>query len=246
MPFEPLHKDMLLCVVPKTFKKKAPLDAITFEEIKHTPFIMLQETVDADIRDYLKKHHITYSSNCHIEDDLSALVMVENGFKSVMEENDINVMDSFHADGWRAELAGKYTLNHMEMIKSADAIMCGNDNLASQIVPVLAQNRIAGKVLVVGHDADLEACQRIVEGTQLMTVYKPVDLLAKRAAEYAISFAKGENIGETSFINDGTYDVKYVSLAPISVTKEDMEEVIIKNGFHSREDVYLNIPNKDE
>lgn len=79
-PFEALHMDPLLCVLPKDYKKKEPLDSISFDEIRYMPFIMLQETVDADIKDYLKNHQITYSSNCHIEDDLSALVMVESGF----------------------------------------------------------------------------------------------------------------------------------------------------------------------
>jgi len=80
MPFEALHLDPLLCIVPKDFKKNESCEYITFDEVRHTPFIMLQETVDADIKDYLKHHQITYSSNCHIEDDLSALVMVANGF----------------------------------------------------------------------------------------------------------------------------------------------------------------------
>lgn len=80
LPFEPLHLDPLLCVLPKGHPKKEPLDYITFDEIRHMPFIMLQETVDSDIKDYLKNHQITYRSNCHIEDDLSALVMVESGF----------------------------------------------------------------------------------------------------------------------------------------------------------------------
>lgn len=172
--------------------------------------------------------------------------MVEKGFTDVMQANGISISDTIHCDGWDAELATEYIYSNPDTVAQADAIMCGNDNIASRVVSALSEQRLAGKVKVTGQDADLEACQKIVEGTQLMTVYKPVDLLAKRAAEYAISFAKGENIGETSFINDGTYDVKYVSLAPISVTKEDMEEVIIKNGFHSREDVYLNIPNRQE
>ncbi len=30
-------------------------------------------------------------------------------------------------------------------------------------------------------------------------------------------------------------------LAPVAVTAENMDEVIISGGFHSREDVYLNI-----
>ena len=122
----------------------------------------------------------------------------------------------------------------------------GNDNVASQVVPALAEKRMAGNILVIGQDADLEACQRIVEGTQLMTVYKPVEKLAKRAAECTVQLimdgkVTGEDVTE---FNDGTNFVPYVGLSPISVTKENMDETIIDSGFHLREDVYLNIPGK--
>ena len=51
----------------------------------------------------------------------------------------------------------------------------------------------------------------------------------------------GEDISEiTRTTSDGTYDVPYVEMAPMAVTKENMDEVIIKGGFHSREEVYLN------
>ena len=96
----------------------------------------------------------------------------------------------------------------------------------------------------VGQDADLEACQRIVEGTQTMTVYKPVEKLAKRAAECAIALAVGEDItgDDVTKYNDGTYDIPYIGLKPIAVTKDNIDEVIIGSGFHLKEDVYLNMP----
>ena len=103
-----------------------------------------------------------------------------------------------------------------------------------------------GEIPVVGQDADLEACPRIIEGTQSMTVYKPVEKLAKRAAECAIALAKGEKLtgDDISTINDGTYDIPYIGLKPIAVTAENMNEVIINSGFHLKEDVYLYNPEK--
>ena len=170
--------------------------------------------------------------------------MVEEGFRTVMQKNGINVIGDTHCDGWRAELASDYMYDNLDLIAQADAIMCGNDNIASQVVSVLAEQRLAGDVLVVGQDADMEACQRIVEGTQLMTVYKPVDNLARMAAECAIKLAKGEPLEAENVINDGTYDVAYIKLTPIPVTEADMNDVIINSGFHMKEDIYLNVPGK--
>ena len=170
--------------------------------------------------------------------------MVDAGFKSVMLDNGNEILDEYYCDGWKAELAGEYVYTHPEIVEEADAIMCGNDDLASRVVFALAEKRLAGKKLVAGQDADLEACQRIVEGTQLMTVYKPIEKLAHRAAEAAVSLAKDEELAgdEVSTYDDGNGSVPYLKIEPVGVTKDNIDEVIINSGFHLKEDVYLNVP----
>lgn len=165
---------------------------------------------------------------------------VDGGFRAVMERNDVRLLDVVHADGWRAEFAAEYIYENPELVAQADAIMCGNDNLAGQAIHALAEVRLAGEILVTGQDAELEACQRIVEGTQLMTVYKPVEKLAKRAAECAVALACGEKLegDDVSTLDDGTYTVPYIGMEPIAVTSENMEEVIVGSGFHLYDDVY--------
>ena len=74
-----------------------------------------------------------------------------------------------NCDGWTAELAAGYVEEALEKYPHVKGIMCGNDDIASQVVQVLAENQLAGNVVVVGQDGDLAACQRIVEGTQYMT-----------------------------------------------------------------------------
>jgi D-xylose transport system substrate-binding protein len=170
---------------------------------------------------------------------------VEQGFENIMEINQIQVMDKMNAEGWKAELAYSYLSDNYQVASKLDGIMCGNDSLAGQAVRYLSERRLAGVIPVVGQDADLDACQRIVEGTQIMTVYKPVEKLAKSAAEYAVMLAKSEDISITDTINDNKYDVPYVKLEPIAVTAENMDEVIIDSGFHLREDVYLNVPEQN-
>ena len=106
----------------------------------------------------------------------------------------------------------------------------------------------AGQVAVVAQDADLAACQRIVEGTQTMTVYKPIEQEASMAAELAVRLGKGEDISKeengisvNETFNDGSNDIPYYKITPVAVTAENMDDVIIDGGFHTREDVYLNV-----
>ncbi|WP_330365666.1 sugar ABC transporter substrate-binding protein [Butyrivibrio sp. XBB1001] len=171
--------------------------------------------------------------------------MVCEGFERVMEENGNEILDVFYADGWKAEAAGDYVYSHPEIIEEADAVMCGNDDLASKVVYALSEKRLAGKKLVVGQDADLEACQRIVEGTQLMTVYKPIEKLAGTAAEAAVAMALGEPLDSELYeYDDGKKNVPYLKIETISVSADNMDEVIVKSGFHLKEDIYLNVPDK--
>ena len=170
--------------------------------------------------------------------------LAEKGFQDVIAKSGLNVVYSVYAKGWLAEEAFRAVNEAINITNKIDGVMCGNDNLVSQAVRALSENRMAGKVVVTGQDADLAACQRIVEGTQTMTVYKPVDKLAKSAAEYAVKIAKNEDIEFSTFIYDGSYEVPYVKMEPIAVTKDNIDQVIIDGGFHLKEEVYLNVPNE--
>jgi D-xylose transport system substrate-binding protein len=169
---------------------------------------------------------------------------VEQGFQDVMDYSKLKVIYSVNAVGWLAEEAYDAVNTALDITENIDGVFCGNDNLATEAVRALSENRMAGNVIVTGQDAELAACQRIVEGTQTMTVYKPVDKLAKAAAEYAVKLAKGEDIDVTATINDGAKEVPYVKLEPIAVTKENIDSVIIDCGFQSKEEVYLNVPSE--
>ncbi len=176
----------------------------------------------------------------------SNVTMVNAGFMSIAKRYQNEIVDIHYADGWLAEEAYNYINDNPIKVAGADAIMCGNDNLAGQAIKALSEQRLAGKMPVVGQDAELEACQRIVEGTQLMTVYKPVEKLAKAAAEYAVKLANGEELGIEDSYMEGAYEIPCVTLTPIKVTKSNMDEVIINSGFHLKEDVYMNVAKPTE
>ena len=67
-----------------------------------------------------------------------------------------------------------------------------NDGLGGAVIAVLAKNGVAGKVPVTGQDATDEGLQRVLLGTQCMTVYKAIKKEADAAAALAIALAKGE------------------------------------------------------
>jgi len=56
---------------------------------------------------------------------------------------------------------------------------------------------------------------------------------------------KRKKIEFTHTINDGKYPVPTIQYDPILVTKDNMVETVIKDGFHTMEEVYRNIPKSD-
>lgn len=175
--------------------------------------------------------------------------MINAGYYSVLQpyisRGDIKVVGETWVDAWRDELSHKYVSSFLSMGKKADAIIAANDQLAEGAITALSENRLAGKVFVTGQDAELGACQRIVAGTQNMTVYKPISELAEGAAELAVDMATGKDIGPHTTISDGTFDINYIVYDPILVTKDNINYTVIKDGFFTKEQVYANIP-KDE
>ncbi|GBF10360.1 sugar ABC transporter substrate-binding protein [Tepidibacillus sp. HK-1] len=171
--------------------------------------------------------------------------MIKEGYDKILnplvKNKRIQIINEEWAPNWMKEYAFKVVDNDLQKGRRIDAIIAGNDGLAEGAIEALSEYRMAGKIIVVGQDADLVASQRIVEGTQYMTVYKPIEKLADIAASLAIKLAKGENLEIEETIFNGKYDVPYYSLEPIAVTKDNIDETIIKDGFHLRNAVYRNL-----
>lgn len=124
--------------------------------------------------------------------------------------------------------------------QQVDAIIAANDATAGGVQQALARYGLEGKVPITGQDADLAGIRRIVSGQQLMTVYKPIRHLSQTAAELAVTLARGEDVPTSSFVNNGKKEVPSVLIEPIAVTKDNIEETVIQDGYHRYEDVYAN------
>lgn len=171
--------------------------------------------------------------------------LVRQGFEKIINKSSLKVVYQSNCQGWLAEQSVEALNEGLEAFPDVKGIMCGNDDIASQVVNTLAETRRAGSLAVVGQDGDVAACQRIVEGTQNMTAYKSVESLAELAAQMAVKLAEGEDLGlDGQTMNDGSYDVPCYLLDPVAVTSENMDEVIVDGGIHSRDDVYLNVQNQ--
>jgi D-xylose transport system substrate-binding protein len=164
-----------------------------------------------------------------------------NVLKPAIDRGDIKVVSDQWAKDWLASEALRVCEDALtKSNRDVQAVVASNDATAGGAVSALETAGVAGKVLVSGQDADLAGLQRIVAGTQSMTVYKPVHLLARKAAEAAVALARGEKVDAPARINNGKVDVPSILLEPVVVDKANIDDTVVKDGYQKREDIYRN------
>ena len=163
----------------------------------------------------------------------------DNVLGPLIEKGEIVVVHEDWTQDWRPENAKKIANAAITKVgHDFAAILASNDGTAGGAIQALIEENLAGKILVTGQDAELSACQRIVNGTQAMTIYKPVSQLAQQSAEAAVKMAKGKSIFALSRINNGKIDVPTILLDVVVVTKANMMDTVVKDRFHSANEVY--------
>ncbi len=163
----------------------------------------------------------------------------DNVLQPLIAAGKVEVVFEDWAEDWRPESAKKIT--NAAITKAGpnfDAILASNDGTAGGAIQALSEEGLAGKIIVTGQDADLAACQRIAKGTQAMTVYKPIQSIATKAAELALRLAQRRPVVAKDAIPNGKTDVPSVLLDIVSVTKENLRETVVKDGFRKESDVF--------
>lgn len=156
-----------------------------------------------------------------------------------IDSGEINVVGDQWVDSWLAEKALQIMENALTANKNnIDAVVASNDATAGGAIQALSAQGLSGKVAISGQDADLAAIKRILDGSQTMTVYKPITNLADKAAEISVALGKGGKVESNSQLNNGLKNVPAFLLEPVVVTKENIDDTVIKDGFHTKEAVY--------
>lgn len=162
-----------------------------------------------------------------------------NILKPAIDRGDVKVISEQFAREWKAEEALRITEDALTRTgNKIDAIVASNDGTAGGAISALEAVGLAGKVLVTGQDAQKDAIQRIVKGTQTMTVWKSIEPLAFGAVDAAVKLARKQPVATTDKVNNGKIDVPSILLEPVAVDKANVDDTVIKSGYHKRADIY--------
>ncbi|MEU5634977.1 substrate-binding domain-containing protein [Streptomyces rishiriensis] len=123
--------------------------------------------------------------------------------------------------------------------KNIAGVYAANDGMAGGIANTLKGAKISN-IPLTGQDAELAAIQRIVAGTQSATVYKAYKPEAETAAQLAVNLLEGKDIKSlaTATLTSGSGDkVPSQLLTPVSVTKANIKDTVIKDGLYTVADI---------
>ena len=114
------------------------------------------------------------------------------------------------------------------------AILCANDGIAAGAGQAVASAGLTGKIIVTGQDSEVAAAQRIVAGTQDITLYKAPSALAATTVNAVEMLLNGQTPEA-----DGDFEgIPMITVDPVVVSKDNIDEIFIDSGFMTREQIY--------
>ena len=169
---------------------------------------------------------------------------IQTGVNKVLTNTPVKITLTSYTADWNYDLSYQKMHEELEKGNIPDAVICGNDALADSVVQAISEICPGRNIPVCGQDADIAACQNIVEGKQVLTVYKPITELAERAAHIAYQLASGKTVREVvpdgKTMNNGYADIPVILLDPVPVTIKNIDKIVIDSGFHTYGEVYKN------
>ncbi|MEU6099147.1 ABC transporter substrate-binding protein [Streptomyces flaveolus] len=118
-------------------------------------------------------------------------------------------------------------------------VYSANDGMAGGIITALKAAGISN-IPVTGQDAELAGVQRILTGEQYMSVYKSYPQEAAVAGEMAVALAQGkslDSIATSKADSATTKGVPTVLVPVVSLTKDNINETVIKEGFYTLDEI---------
>ncbi|MYN10322.1 D-xylose ABC transporter substrate-binding protein [Massilia sp. FT127W] len=152
----------------------------------------------------------------------------------LVDKGDIKIVGKQWVKDWSAAEAMTIVENALTANgNKIDAIVASNDGTAGGAIQALTAQKLGGKVPVSGQDADLAAVKRVIAGTQAMTVYKPLKLIAAEAAKLAVQLVRNEKPAYNSSYENGMKKVDTLLLKPIPLTKANVN-LLVEDGFYTK------------
>ncbi len=163
----------------------------------------------------------------------------KKGALSVLEPSGLDIAKQYDTPDWSPDKAQTEMDQAITSIgaNKIDGVYAANDGTAGGAIAAMkGAGMDPTEVPTTGQDAELAAIQRIIAGTQYMTVYKAPKPETQAAAQLAFALSQGDPApkglinGET---DNGQKQVPSVLLTPVAVTKDNVESTVVADGIYT-------------
>jgi D-xylose transport system substrate-binding protein len=165
--------------------------------------------------------------------------LFKKGAHSVFDKSDLKIGKEYDTPDWSPDKAQSEMQQAITALgdNGFQGLYAANDGTAGGAIAAMQSSGVKPETRPsTGQDAELAAVQRILAGTQFMTIYKAVKLEAEDAATIAVALAQGKTPDSsmiTGTTNNGTKDVDSVIYDPVVVTQDNINDTIVKDGYWS-------------
>ncbi|WP_233580106.1 substrate-binding domain-containing protein [Frondihabitans sp. PhB188] len=158
----------------------------------------------------------------------------KSGAQSVLSKSSYKVLGEYDTPGWDPAKAQSWAAGQISKVgvTNVKGIYAANDDTAGGVIAAM---RAAGATTIppiTGQDATLAGLQRILQGSQYMTVYKAFKPEAQGAADLALQLAAGKKPTTNATVKTaGGASVPSVILTPVAVTADQIQGTVVKDGL---------------
>jgi D-xylose transport system substrate-binding protein len=161
--------------------------------------------------------------------------LFKQGATGALNKAGIKVLKSYDTPDWSPDKAQDEMQQAITAVgqNGFNGVYAANDGTAGGAIAAMKSAGITPTERpTTGQDAELAGIQRILAGTQYMTVYKAVKPEAQQAAQMAVDVANGRKPTIANKKTDnGQGQIPSVILTPVAVTKDNVKDTIVKDGF---------------
>jgi D-xylose transport system substrate-binding protein len=161
----------------------------------------------------------------------------KKGAHEVFDKSGVKIAKEYDTPDWSPDKAQR----EMEQAITAlgkdgfAGVYSANDGMASGIIAAMKSAGITPSSRpTTGGDSEAAAIQRILAGEQYSTIYLAIKQQAETSAELAVAAAEGKAAPSglvNAQVDNGLKKVPSVLLSPIAVTKDNIKDTVIKDGF---------------
>jgi D-xylose transport system substrate-binding protein len=161
----------------------------------------------------------------------------KKGAHQIFDASGVEIAKEYDTPDWspdKAQLEMEQAITALGK-DNIDAVYSANDGMAGGAIAAMKSAGIdPQQVPVTGGDAEVAAIQRILAGEQYMTIYLTIRKQAEVSAQLAVAAANGDKAPAgliNAKVDNGQKQVPSVLLTPVAVTKNNIKDTVIADGF---------------